>query len=79
MILQADPGRSYKGLEKEIQTAVRQVLESGWYILGKENSKFESVFAQYNNVSYCLGCANGTDAIELILRALDISAGDKLL
>ena len=78
MILQADPGRSYKGLEKEIQTAVRQVLESGWYILGKENSKFESVFAQYNNVSYCLGCANGTDAIELILRALDISAGDKV-
>ena len=78
MILQADPGRSFKTLEKEIQSAVSRVLQSGWYILGKENENFENSFAAYNQSRYCLGTANGTDSIELILRALDIGPGDKV-
>ena len=78
MILQADPGRSFKILDKEIKNAVSKVLESGWYILGKENETFEKAFAAYNTAQYCLGTANGTDSIELILRALDIGSGDKV-
>lgn len=76
MILQADPGRSFRMLEQEIKTAVNKVLESGWYILGKENESFENAFAGYNQSRYCLGTANGTDSIELILRALDIGGND---
>ena len=78
MILQADPGRSFRALDKEIKNAVSKVLESGWYILGKENETFEKAFAAYNTAQYCLGTANGTDSIELILRALDIGSGDKV-
>ena len=78
MILQADPGRSFKALEKEIQSAVDRVLQSGWYILGKENEDFEKAFALYNQSNFCLGTANGTDSIELILRALDIGPQDKV-
>ena len=76
MILQADPGRSYKAHAVEIQAATQRVLESGWYILGKENEKFENAFAGYNQSQYCLGTANGTDSIELILRALNIGCND---
>ena len=78
MILQADPKRSFQVLEKEIQNAVSRVLKSGWYILGKENEDFEKAFALYNKSNFCLGTANGTDSIELILRALDIGPGDKV-
>ncbi len=76
MILQADPKRSFQMLEQEIKTAVNNVLESGWYILGRENEIFENAFAAYNQSQYCLGSANGTDSIELILRALDIGGND---
>ena len=55
MILQADPGRSYKMLAPEIKAAVDRVLESGWYILGRENENFEKAFAAYNHSGYCLG------------------------
>ena len=76
MILQADPGRSFAAQKEEIQQAVERVLNSSWYILGKENQAFEASFAQYQNVPYALGVANGTDAIEIILRAMEIGPGD---
>lgn len=76
MILQADPGRSFAAQKEEIQEAVERVLNSSWYILGKENQNFEAAFAQYNDVPFCLGVANGTDAIEIILRALGTGQGD---
>ena len=76
MILQADPGRSFAARKNEIQEVVERVLNSGWYILGSENRSFEEKFAEYNDVPYCLGVANGTDAIEIILRAYGIGCGD---
>lgn len=76
MILQADPGRSFAAHKAEINNAVERVLNSGWYILGSENRAFEEKFAEYNQVPFCLGVANGTDAIEIILRALGIGHGD---
>lgn len=51
---------------------MQSVLESGWYILGKEVDAFETAFAQYCTAGYGIGCANGTDAIELVLRGLGI-------
>lgn len=54
---------------EEIQEAVLRVVNSGWYLQGKENEKFEADYAQYIGTNYCIGCANGLDALTLIYRA----------
>lgn len=65
--------------EKAIQEGVSQVLHSGWYILGEQVKLFEKEFATYCGTDYCLGVANGLDALELIIRAYDIGAGDEVI
>ncbi|MBO4656034.1 MAG: aminotransferase class I/II-fold pyridoxal phosphate-dependent enzyme [Bacteroidales bacterium] len=55
--------------EAEIQEAVRRVVDSGWYLQGVENEKFERDYAQYIGTQYCVGCANGLDALVWIFRA----------
>ena len=65
--------------EAEIREAMERVLASGWYILGQETEAFESEFAQYCASSYCIGVANGLDALRLILMAYDIGPGDEVL
>lgn len=55
--------------QKEIQAVVERVIQSGWYILGKEKVNFEESFAHYCGVKYCVGVGNGLDAIRLILLA----------
>lgn len=62
--------------KKELELAVLRVIESGWVILGPETKRFEAVFANYLGARHCVGVANGTDAIELALKALGIVAGD---
>ena len=79
MILQADPGRSFKMLEPEIKMAVNKVLESGWYILGKEVSAFEEEWADYIGSKYCVGLASGLDALWMSFRLLDIKEGDEVI
>ena len=68
----ANPGAGYLALKTEIDTAVARVLASGWYILGAEGRAFETEFAAWLGSARAVGCANGTDALELALRALDI-------
>src|SRR5581483_11541808 len=53
-----------------------RVLDSGWYIGGKEVEEFEAAFAGFVGVAHAIGCASGTDALELALRAAGIGAGD---
>lgn len=53
----------------EIDNAIQRVLDSGWYLLGAECTAFEEEFAQYCGVPHCIGCANGLDALTLILLA----------
>lgn len=53
----------------EINEAVTRVTNSGWYLQGKENGKFEKNFADYIGTKYCVGCANGLDALIWIFRA----------
>jgi aminotransferase EvaB len=62
--------------ELQIKTAIEKVLTSGWVVLGPEVKKFEQSFAQYLGVSHCITVANGTDAIELALKALGVQRGD---
>lgn len=59
-----------------IDHAVKRVVDRGWVVLGPEVVAFEKAFSEYIGVNYCVGVANGTDAIELALRALGVSAGD---
>ena len=62
-----------------MDAAVRRALESGWYILGPEVEAFESAFATYHGVRSAVGVANGTDAIELALRAAGVGPGDEVI
>jgi dTDP-4-amino-4,6-dideoxygalactose transaminase len=56
-----------------------RVLDSGWYILGKEVEAFEREFADYCGSKHCIGVGNGLDALHLILRAFDIGPGDEVI
>ena len=53
----------------EIHEAVDRVIDSGWYLQGEENDRFEANYAQYIGTQYCVGCANGLDALIWIFRA----------
>lgn len=53
----------------EIQEAVKRVVESGWYLQGAENERFEGDYAAFIGSKYCVGCANGLDALVWIFRA----------
>lgn len=55
--------------EAEIHEAVCRVVDSGWYLQGVENKKFEEDYAQYIGTRHCVGCANGLDALIWIFRA----------
>ena len=75
-IPQTDPRASYIAQQPAIDRAISGVLEGGSYILGREVGSFERAFADFVGVSHAVGCASGTDAIELALRACNIGAGD---
>lgn len=66
-------------IREELDAAMRRVLDSGWYILGPEVEAFEEEFARYCGVTYCVGVGNGLDALQLILRAMDIGPGDEVI
>lgn len=53
----------------ELSEAIKRVLDSGWYLLGKEVKSFEQEYAEYIGTKHCIGVANGLDALRLILRA----------
>lgn len=66
-------------IRRELDEAYRRVMDSGWYIQGKELSAFEEEFAAYSGVAHCVGVGNGLDALHLILRAYGIGAGDEVI
>jgi len=79
MIYTSNPKIQYKSIQKKIDKAINTVLNSDNYILGKYVKDFEESFAKYIQTKYAIGVANGTDAIELVLRALEIGAGDEVI
>lgn len=62
-----------------LESAFRRVMESGWFILGKELENFETEFSAYCGVKHCIGVGNGLDALHLILRAMGVGPGDEVL
>src|SRR6266478_4799550 len=75
-VRQTDPRAGYLAQRTAIDAAIARVFGSGLYILGNEVEAFEALFAAFIGVAHAMGCANGTDAIELALRACSIGAGD---
>lgn len=69
----------YIELQDELDAAYRRVMDSGWFILGKEVVAFEAEFAEYCQVKHCIGVGNGLDALHLILRASGIGPGDEVI
>ena len=63
----------------DLLTPIKRVLASHWYTLGQETAALENEFADYCGVRHCVSVANGTDALELGLRALGVMAGDQVL
>ena len=66
----------YKALKKEIDEAIQGVLNHGGFIMGKEVAELEAHLKEYVGVKYCVSCANGTDAMSMVLMAWDIKEGD---
>jgi len=64
--------------QTQINASIQRVVASGWVILGPEVKRFEAAFAEYLNARHCITVANGTDAIELALKALGVDKGDQV-
>lgn len=79
MIMPNNLKRQYSLHAGEYKKKVYEVLDSGWYILGKEVSAFEEEWAKYIGSKYCIGLASGLDALWISFRLLDIGAGDEVI
>ncbi|WP_306666876.1 DegT/DnrJ/EryC1/StrS family aminotransferase [Phascolarctobacterium faecium] len=66
----------YLQLKDEINANIQKVLDHGKYIMGPEVFELEDQLADYVGVQHCITCANGTDALQMVLMAWDIKAGD---
>lgn len=63
----------------EIDSRIKEVLDSGWYIHGKQVETFENNFAKFCGVKHCIGVANGLDALNLIIKAYGFGQGDEII
>ena len=63
----------------EIDSRVKTILDKGWYLQGEENETFIKNFAQYCGTKYCIGVANGLDALNLIIKAMGFGVGDEII
>lgn len=68
-----------KRFEQEMKTKFNDFLEKGWYILGDEVKQFEAAFSNYCNSPYCVGVANGLDALEMGLQVFDFPPKSEII
>jgi dTDP-4-amino-4,6-dideoxygalactose transaminase len=69
----------YAELRSELDAAYERFMRSAWYVLGKEVEAFELEYAAYCESKYCVGVANGLEALHLLLRAYGIGVGDEVI
>ncbi len=74
-----DLGRQNKVLERSFLKDLSRVIKGSEYILGPAVDEFEKSFAKYLGSKFCIGVSNGTDAIEMAMRALEIGVGDEVI
>ena len=71
-----DLAAQQKTIRSPIDAAIAKVLDHGQYIMGPEVREFENALLEFTGASYALTCANGTDALSLVLMAWGIGPGD---
>lgn len=69
----------HRQIRQEMTDKFSEIYDTGSFIKGNEGVLFEQEFASFCNADYCIGCANGLDAINMILRAMDIGEGDEVI
>ena len=69
----------YQSIKQEIDSAIEQTITNSSYIGGVSKKNFENKFADYIGVKHVVGCANGTDSMEIILKAWGIGEGDEVI
>lgn len=79
MIEYENIGRLNQPFNEAFELAFKEVIDSGWYILGNKVKQFETEFAAYCHTQHCIGVANGLDAIILALRAYEFQPGDEVI
>lgn len=74
-----DLGWQHNQIRDEVLAGWARVLDDTSFILGPAVSEFETAFAKYSGVDHCVGVGNGTDALEMALRALEVKPGDEVI
>ncbi|HEX2983581.1 MAG TPA: DegT/DnrJ/EryC1/StrS family aminotransferase [Ignavibacteriales bacterium] len=74
-----DLKKQYASIKNEIDAAINETVESTAFILGKKVADFEKEAASYLGVKHAIGCANGTEALQIAMMALDIKPGDEII
>ena len=68
-----------ESIREELDRAIKNVIDGDLLVGGEVVKAFEKNFASYLGVEYCVGCGNGSDAIEIALKALGIGRGDEVI
>ena len=79
MIKFADLNYQIKNIEKEIFKSIKSTIKKSAFIGGENISKFENRFKKIHNIKYCLGVANGTDALEIAIESLNLKKNSEVL
>lgn len=75
----ADLYKQYLSIKEEIDAAIADVIASSAFVRGSHVIKFEEDFARAIGTKYCVSCGNGTDALYIAMRALDVKSGDEII
>lgn len=78
-IQMVDTKTQYLKIKDEVDAGIQQVLDAAQYIGGNVVTNFASNLAFYNGSKYCITCANGTDALQIAMMALDLQPGDEII
>jgi len=71
--------KTHQPHKQALMRAMERVLDSGWFIMGKELANFEQLYADFSNTKACVGVANGLDALHIALKVLGIGKGDEVI
>jgi UDP-2-acetamido-2-deoxy-ribo-hexuluronate aminotransferase len=78
-IRMVDLHKQYLRIKPEIDAAMQDVLASTAFIQGPQVQRFADQLREYTSVGYVIPCANGTDALQIAMMALDLKAGDEII
>src|SRR5882724_12942313 len=78
-IQMVDLKQQYSKIKKDVDTAIHEVLETAAFINGKAVTDFAQNLSQYLDIKHVIPCANGTDALQIAMMALDLQPGDEVI